>query len=104
MTRIPDCRSDEYYNERFLSDDDKTFVKGFDWAVNTILTILDNTEVYEELDDLLDDNKAIIKEGKAQIVRESIQDWAEAGRNELITSMIDSMDEDEYEENKRLNK
>lgn len=32
MTYIPDCRTDEVYNESNLNDRDKEFVKGFDFC------------------------------------------------------------------------
>ena len=35
MTYIPDCRTDEVYNESNLNDRDKEFVKGFDFCAET---------------------------------------------------------------------
>lgn len=98
MSMIPDCRSDEYYNEKYLVDNDKMFVQGFDWAVSQIVNLFEgNLEVYPDLKELLDDKKAVIKDDKVKIAIEAIQDWAEMERDELITSMIDGMDEGEYQ-------
>lgn len=97
MTYIPDCRTNEFYNEKYLVGDNLEFVKGYDWAVQEILNLFANVEVYPELEELLDDNRAVIREGKIDLIIKSITDWTEAQRNELITSMIDDIDEDEYE-------
>lgn len=90
MSYIPDCREDENYNEKYLSIKDKVFVNGFDCAVDSILNgVLYNEEVYPALEELLRG------EGR-EIVEEAIEGFAEMARNELITSMIDSMDDDLY--------
>lgn len=101
MSYIPDCRSDENYNEAYLNEMDKEFVRGYDYAVEQIVNLIENnSNVYPELDDILDYHKAVACVDKVKIVKESIEEWAETQRDELITSMIDSMDEVEYEKNK----
>ena len=97
MTYIPDCRKDENYNENYLNDDCTKFLAGYDYAVDQIANIFNNLEVYPDLEELLEDNKAIIKENKADIAQESMSEWMEGHRDELIVSMIDGMDEEEYE-------
>ena len=37
MTYIPDTKNDDYYNEKYLKEKDKDFIKGFDYAVNQSL-------------------------------------------------------------------
>lgn len=96
MTYIPDCRTDENYNERYLNEKDKEFVKGYDWAVETVLNILNNADVYPDFADLLDPNKALVNVDKAEIVKDALEQWMEGERDMLITSMIDHMDEKEY--------
>ena len=97
MSYIPDCRTDENYNEKYLVGNNKMFIAGFDYAVETILNLFDgNLDVYPKLEELLDDKKAIIADGKVALVKESIDHWAEMQRDEMITGMIDGMDEDEY--------
>lgn len=97
MSYIPDCRTDENYNEKYLNAKDKEYVAGFDEAVEQIKCLFSNLDVYPDLEELLDDNKAIIAEGKADTVKEAIEDWMESQRDELITSMIDNMSEKEYQ-------
>lgn len=101
MSYIPDCREDENYNEKYLGDIDREFVRGYDYAVEQIVNLIENnSNVYPELDDILDYTKAVACVDKKKIVKEAIEEWAESQRNELITSMIDSMDDAEYEKNK----
>lgn len=102
MTMIPDCRTDENYNEKYLNDANKEFIKGYDYAVEQILNLVDNnSDVYPDFDDLLDPNKGIVNVDKKKIVHEAVDAWAECQRDETITSMIDNMDDDEYEKNKK---
>lgn len=96
MTYIPNCRTDENYNEKYLNKMDKEFVKGYDWAVETALNILNNAEVYPEFNELLDRDKCVVNVDKEEIVRDALEQWMEGERDMLITSMIDNMDEDEY--------
>lgn len=64
MSYIPDCRSDDAYNEKHLKHDDGKFVDGYDYAVeNVVDNFFDNfiddfsIEYTEEPED--DDKKAI---------------------------------------------
>lgn len=95
MSYIPDCRTDKDYNENRLNEQDKEFVAGYDYAVGEILNMFDNIDVYPDLEELLDDKKAIITDGKIDTAKESVKHWAEMGRNELITSIIDGYSEDD---------
>ena len=36
MSYIPDCRTDEYYNEKYLEGLEKTFIEGFDFCVEYV--------------------------------------------------------------------
>lgn len=97
MSYIPDCRTDEYCNQKFLNERDKDFIKGYDWAVQQILGLFcDNLDVYPELMELFDDNKAIIKPDKTKIAKDAIEHWAEMERNEIVAGMLYSYDEEEY--------
>lgn len=117
MSYIPDCRTDEFYNEKYLNRKDKEFVSGYDWAVEqTVDNFFDNLNMLEnnELEPLLnkeiecdetyemtwahgnrEDEKREIKTF-AEYLRFKILEWCEMERDELITSMIDHMDEAEY--------
>ena len=91
MSYFPNCREDEYYNQKYLNEKDKEFIAGADWILEQIVNMIENNaDVYPDLEQLLDDNTAIIKEGKDKIVSEAVQDWAEMERNIMITSMIDN--------------
>ena len=95
--RVPDCRTDEYYNEKYLEGSNKDFVRGYDFATDQALNLLNNAEVFPDFMDLLDPNKAIVNIDKEEIVKKALEDWMEMQRDELITSMIDGMGE-EYDE------
>lgn len=98
MSYIPDCRTDEYYNQKYLNEKDAEFIKGYDYAVEQIKNLFEgNLGATPELEELLDDNKAIILEGKAEIAKDAIEEWAEIERDEVITSMIEGYDDDEYQ-------
>ena len=94
MSYFPNCREDEYYNQKYLNEKDKEFIAGADWILEQIVNMIENNaDVYPDLEQLLDDNTAIIKEDKDKIVSEAVQDWAEMERNMMITSMIDNYED-----------
>ena len=124
MSRIPDCRTDENYNEKFLNEKDKEFVRGFDWCVEMAVDNFFDNEMFNlQNDDSylghilseklpvnmveeyeveyryrdVDKTETRKVETYADLIRSKILDWIEAERDELITSMIDSMDEAEHE-------
>lgn len=96
MTYIPDCRTDEVYNEGNLNDRDKEIVKGFDFcAENAVVNFFDNIDVYEDELDIPGEDIDIVRiiENHEEIkdaLQECLKDWMEHTRDELITSMIDS--------------
>lgn len=96
MSYIPDCRTDKYYNQKFLDDEDKTFVAGFDWAVEMITNLFKgNMDVYELEFDIAgeDINLARFLENHEPInemLVGCVEHWMEMERNELITSMLDN--------------
>lgn len=125
MTYIPDCRTDEYYNEKYLNKYDKEFVRGYDWCDEMAVdNFFDNLDVYFDSDSYImhllneklpkemreeyevertyteDDNKIEKRKVKtyADLLRSRILDYIEMERDELITSLIDNMDEEEYAE------
>lgn len=121
---FPECRNDNYYNEDFLTKTDKDFVSGFDWATEMAVdNFFDNnfdsdmpieedgelsTMLNKELPDYLKekyemeftfgdrDNEEREIKTYADLLRMKLLEWIEMERNELITSMIDNMDEDIY--------
>lgn len=98
MTLIPDCRTDDNYNEKYLCEEDKMFVRGYDWvAENVISCFFDNISIYPDAEQLLEDNVGIIAENKADTLKAALLNWIEGQRDELITSMLDGYSEEEYE-------
>lgn len=124
MSYYPDCRTDGTYNEKYLNERDKSFVDGFDWcAERAVDNLFDNLDILED-DDLqkflekelpydphedydwvptFDDGEKEHREIKTygDYLRLELINYIEAERDVLITSMIDNMDEEEYEKNKR---
>lgn len=121
---FPECRNDNYYNEDFLTKTDKEFVRGFDWATEMAvdnffdnnfdsdmpieedgeLSIMLNKELPDYLKEKYEmeftfgdrDNEEREIKTYADLLRMKLLEWIEMERNELITSMIDNMDEDIY--------
>lgn len=127
MTYIPDCRNDENYNQKYLSKPDKEFLRGFDWATEMAVDNFFDNEMFElqtmdsHLGHILNEEVPESQREKyemeftfadrenedrevttyADLIRMKLLEWIEMERNELITSMIDNMDDKEYEKNKK---
>ena len=125
MSYIPDCRSDEYYNQKYLVGDDKEFIRGFDWCVEMeVDSFFDNFDVVGGSDYLelalarqvpeelqfeyeTEDAFPLFREESLPEHRKletyldylwyKLRKWIESNRNELITALLDNMDEKEYE-------
>lgn len=93
MSYIPDCRSDEYYNQKYLSHDNAICLIERDLTASDAGGFFDNLDIYPELNNLLADDQW-------RIVKDCLMDYLEMQRDNVVTSMIDSMDESEYEQNK----
>lgn len=49
MSHIPDCRKGEgLYNENYLNNTDKEFIKGYDKAFEDILNMFNNMDIYTD--------------------------------------------------------
>ena len=123
MSYIPDCRTDEYYNQKFLTGSDKEFVRGFDWCVETAVDNFFDNEMFdlaqsdsylghilnelvpEELQEEYTQEHVFLNDGEdehrtvttyADLIRYKLLYWIEMERDELITSMIDNMSDEEY--------
>ena len=101
MTYIPSTREDDTYNEKYLNENDKEYVRGFDHAVNDCLdSFFYNLDAYDfevegedvDLGRFLDNHEEI----KEKFVA-NLKEWFESERDEMIVSMIDHMDDAEYE-------
>lgn len=108
MSLIPDCRTDEAYNEKYLNKEDRTFVNGFDYCTEQAVDgFFYNLDVYFDDDDKLmellqaelpEDEKQENATTYADLLKNKLLEWIESERDELITAMLDDMDDDEYEE------
>lgn len=125
MSYIPDCRTDDNYNQKYLNDQDREFLHGFDWAVEMAVdNFFDNNmfelqdaESYlghilcEKLPNEMQKEYEMeftfpIEESRktenrkietyADLIRMKLLEWIEMERDELITSMIDGYGEEEY--------
>ena len=123
MSYIPDCRSDENYNEKYLNEKDFQFVRGYDWAVEQVIdNFFDNLEVTESdrlmmimeepLPEILvqeyevpttfngdesQEYETRTAKTYGDLLRMNLLKWAECGRDELVTSRIDGMTDEEYQ-------
>lgn len=51
MSYIPDCRNDENYNQKYLNDKDREFVRGYDWCTEEVVdNFFNNMDVYFDED------------------------------------------------------
>ena len=115
------CRKDDYYNADFLIGNDREFVRGYDWLTEMVvdnffnnLEMLDSDlmekvldekvpdslqEEYEmvntfKLDAEMPDSEIRKVETYGDYIRFKLLEHIESERDQLITSMIDGMDED----------
>ena len=117
MSAFPDCRNDDVYNEDFLSHKDKEFIAGFDYCLEQIKNLIENNlDTYEdELTDTAEDLGEFVPEDEVfstrddlfEIIEENrellstiISHWTEMDRDELIVSMLENMDEAEFNKNR----
>jgi hypothetical protein len=117
---LPDCRNDDYYNKDFLDGSNEEFVRGYDWATEAVDNLFNNmdslTDGSDHIEKFLDeplpecmqtdyemdfafqDQATEHRDVKTygDFLRMRILEWLEMERNELITSMIDDMNEELY--------
>lgn len=123
---FPDCRHDDIYNADFLDDENAELLSGYDRAVSEIDNFFDNLDVmpddtgavlrtffrselpetekdkYKCHDDFNDMELEREVGTYGDYLRYKLLSWAEMERNAMITSMIDSMDEEALEKNRRV--
>lgn len=114
MSLIPDCRTDENYNEKYLVKLDKEYIKGFDYvaqdAINCFFANFDDNEdsyLTHMLNEPLPENLIHTFESPVEdesfevityldLLKEKLVEFIEDERDEMITSMIDHYTEEEY--------
>lgn len=133
MSKTPNCRDDEYYNEKYLNEADSEYINGYDSSIDdnidNFFTNLMNWEddikeaLFPDPEDEEKVNEAVkmnfetiwnddmyysdyqIEDLEAMspytrlflFLKEKMLEWAEGNRNEMITSMLENMDESEYD-------
>lgn len=101
MSYIPDCRHHDAYNQKYLSEKDSTYVMGYDVCADEAECFFDNLHIYAtqikeandgdvELLHYFEKHPELLK-----VLTECLIDYLEMGRDELITSMIDNMSEED---------
>lgn len=123
MSYIPDTRrtysklygktKENSYYEGYLNDKDAEYVAGFDWVTDLVLrnffhednaedaydVLIENVENISKNEHLIKYLEALSSDDKKDIIKAIkflVLDHIEMDRDELITSMIDSMDDDEF--------
>lgn len=95
MSFIPDCRTDEYYNQKYLNKLDSEFVRGFDYCTTEAVEC-----GFANIEDFFGEFEVDVRPSDIGKVTEAVEkwllDWIEGQRDELITSMIDNMSDEEY--------
>ena len=117
---IADTREDDTYNQKYLNHNDKEYIKGYDYCTeNVVDNFFDNLEdldsdyllnilnqkVPEDMrerytmlfstPDEREEDRVIVT--YADYLRYMLLHRIEIERDEMIVSMIDNMDEDEYD-------
>lgn len=127
MSRIPDCRTDEAYNEKYLNEVDSECITGYDFSIeDNINNFFNNISNWEDdiayalglseeeainiEETLLDSDKDIEDYEESEIkemgvvtallitLKQRMLEWAEINRDEMIVSMIEHMKDSEYKE------
>ena len=97
MTYIPNARIGESgYSDKDLKGDRKAFLQGYDAAIEDILCLEGNLEVYAGESLLI--HYLAENEDKAEELFTCIKHWLEMERNEAAVSLLDDQYSDEEEE------
>lgn len=90
MSYIPDCRTDEYYNQKMLEGADKEFIAGFDQAVSGMENAFGNVDAIRDLvEEIPEDISSKDIRIAAELFLEFLKNWMEIERNENIVSLLD---------------
>ena len=96
------------YWQGYLDEDNAVFVAGFDFAVKTSAdNFFDNIDYLANYDDdaiiSVDDINLSLSEffekhpNTLEAIRRALLDWLEMSRDELVVSVIDGMEQEEYD-------
>lgn len=98
MTYIPNAREGENgYNDKDLKGERKAFIDGYDQAIDDILCLENNLEVYSGESLLI--HYLAENEDKAEELFTALKHWLEMQRNEAAVALLDDQysDEDDKE-------
>ena len=103
--KVPDTRTDEDYNEKYLNKNDKAYVNGYDHAVDDVLdSFFANLDIFDwDVEDEDIDLYRILTNHPdiCDRLQENLKEHFESNRDEMIVSLIDHMDDGEYEKIKK---
>ena len=118
MTNIPDVRKkkitrtlgevpvENAYWEGYLDDDDKKWIRGFDWATEQVLPM-----IFDNIGDLgLEVEGEDINLARFLMNHPEIREWMknafaerfESSRDEIVVGMIDAYDEKKFDQLKKI--
>lgn len=115
---IPDCRTDETYNQKYLKDADAEFISGFDYCVEEAVDNFFNNDMFglqdedgylghilceklpaslmaEYEDDRIGEGTKITT--YADLIHIKLLEWIEMSRDELVVSILEGYGDDEYQ-------
>lgn len=90
MTYIPD---EEPYTDKYLREEDKEFMKGWDTAADEIVSYFNNRDDITGLKTL----DKILSEC-AEDIRDELLDWIARARQQFIVGMVDGYTDEELKE------
>lgn len=107
MKDLPKCRTDETYNQEYLDQLDAEFVRGYDQAVEELKSFFKNLDLYKNAFDIDGEDINFVRFLKNHkkifgILKKCMAHWMEVGRDDMITTMLDNMDDEEYNKIKDL--
>lgn len=121
MSYIPDAREDDDYKYEFLNKTDKDFIDGFDYCVehaidnffdnlsdiddSYLLHILNETlppHIREQYEFYFYNKTSETREchDYSDLFKKYLYEWIEKIRDEIITSAIDNMADEDYDRNR----
>ena len=71
------------------TDNVKLFFQGYDAAVEDMLNLLDNLDVYEGLETIFSEGIADVTGDKAERMKKAMKDWADMSKNEVLVAFCD---------------
>lgn len=90
MTYVPD---EEPYTDKYLKEEDKEFMNGWDTAADEIVSYFNNRDDITGLETL----DKILSEC-AEDIRDGLLDWIARARQQFVVGMVDGYTDEELKE------